>query len=121
MSHSELLDEGPSGLPAFRVMDRATKSADGKLLAKAGNPAKRVARFSVGIDSKNNRLLVEAPNETAGAVVRMIRLLDVPSEVEQPETQSRKSTKNAKAVAAKVRPAIRELAVVDTLVGREIF
>ena len=115
LSHSELLDEGPSGLPAFRVMDRATKSADGKLLAKAGNPAKRVARFSVGIDSKNNRLLVEAPNETAGAVVRMIRLLDVPSEVEQPEIQIRKSTKNAKAVAAKVRPAIRELAVVDTL------
>ena len=115
LSHSELLDEGPSGLPAFRVMNRAIKSADGKPLEKTANSAKRVARFSVGIDSKNNRLLVEAPRETAGAVVRMIRLLDVPAEEEQPEIQIRKSQKNAKAVAAKVRPAIRELAVVGTL------
>jgi type II secretory pathway component GspD/PulD (secretin) len=108
LSHSELLDSGPSGLPAFRVMDRATKSEDGKLLVLSDSDS-RVTRFSVGIDSKNNQLVIEAPKSTTSAVVRMIRLLDVIEASEQPEIQVRESQQDAEAVASKVRPVIRDL------------
>jgi type II secretory pathway component GspD/PulD (secretin) len=108
LSHSELLDSGPLGLPAFRVMDRATKSEDGKPLVLSDSDP-RVTRFSVGIDSKNNQLVIEAPKSTTSAVVRMIRLLDVIEASEQPEIQVRESQQDAEAVASKVRPVIRDL------------
>ena len=111
LSHSELIDAGPDGLPAFRVMNRVIKSDDGKPLA-ISDVADRIARFSVGIDKKNNRLMIEAPKTTAAAIVRMIQMLDVPSEDEQPEIKVRDSKKDANAVAERVRPVVRKLTAV---------
>lgn len=118
LSHSQLLDSGPSGLPAFRVMDRATKSENGKSLVLSDTDS-RITRFSVGIDSKNNQLVIEAPKSTTSAVVRMIRLLDVIEASEQPEIQVRESKQDAEAVASKVRPVIRDL-VAATLASAQV-
>ncbi len=117
LSHSELVDSGPSGLPAFRVMDRATKSEDGKPLVLSDSES-RITRFSVGIDSKNNQLVIEAPRSTTSAVVRMIRLLDVIETTEQPEIEVRESQRDAEAVASKVRPVIRDLVAATLASGQ---
>ncbi len=111
LSHSELIDAGPDGLPAFRVMNQVIKSADGKPLSVSAG-ADPVARFSVGIDKKNNRLMIEAPKTTAAAIVRMIRMLDVPFENEQPDIKVRDSKKDANTVAKKIRPVVRKLTAV---------
>ena len=112
LSHSELIDAGPDGLPAFRVMNQVIKSADGKPLSVSAG-ADPVARFSVGIDKKNNRLMIEAPKTTAAAIVRMIRMLDVPFENEQPDIKVRDSKKDANTVAKKIRPVVRKLTAVQ--------
>jgi len=109
LAHSELIDEGPGGLPAFRVMDRPTKGSDGKPLPREESGAARISRFSVGIDSKNNRLLIEAPQATAGAIVRMISVLDVPGTDEQPRIEVRDSQVNASEIAKQVRPVLKQL------------
>ena len=68
-AHAELVDDGPDGLPAFTVRSPAE--------ASGGNDPKGAAqKYTVGIDSDNNELIVSAPAARARQIERLIQLLD---------------------------------------------
>lgn len=66
-SRSELQREGLNGLPTFVVSDRPkTEEGDSRIL------------FRVGIDTKNNKLLIDASKTRGQHLARLVRELDKP-------------------------------------------
>jgi type II secretion system protein D len=68
-SHADLIDDGPDGLPAFTV--RSPAEATG-----GTDPKSAAQKYTVGIDSENNELIVSAPSARARQIERLIQLLD---------------------------------------------
>lgn len=67
-ARSQLMEEGPHGLPAFQVSESVTPQA-----AEGTVPS---PQFTVEVDAAKNELYVTASATTAGTVENLIRMLD---------------------------------------------
>ncbi len=72
-AQSELVDDGPEGLPSFRVLDGPVHP---KGTSPAGGIKRQRARFTVGIDTERNRLVVLAAPRQRAALARIFGQLD---------------------------------------------
>lgn len=72
----ELVNEGPDGLPAIRVLERAQTPASTKGRITVAAP-RRLTRFTIALDHDRNQLNIQASDSTARSVASMIRKLDV--------------------------------------------
>lgn len=68
-AHAELVDDGPEGLPAFTV--RSPHETAG-----GADPHSAALKYTVGIDSESNELIVNAPSTRARQIEKLIRMLD---------------------------------------------
>jgi len=77
-ARSELVESGPEGLPSFRVYSAAPvgKDKDTNHASKSTDANRSRLRFTVGIDTDRNRLVVEAAPQRRSAVVRLFERLD---------------------------------------------
>ncbi len=98
---SKLLDAGPAGLPAFQV--RATHR---------GSKQKEV-QFAVGIDTAQNRLVIEAPENTARELESAIRMMDHAIEAEVEAFRLVPTDRDVKVLARNLQPAIARLLSVN--------
>ena len=124
----KLIGNGPEGLPAFQVTkdEIVSQKQQAQLVRKVplpGEPAEKFLspttksrtvnpseiQFTVGIDTVENRLVVEAPRDRAFAVARVIRNLD--HEAVQPNAtiQFVSSAKDVKRIAQNLQPTINRL------------
>lgn len=96
-SRAELLDEGPRGLQAFRVFE----------IDATGLRTSEVS-FSLGIDDRNQILVVEGTPDVVAKVSDLIELLDrgIPGKRVQP-TLTKQDPRN---VAKNLQPRLEELA-----------
>lgn len=104
-SQSEEIDDGPKGLKGLRVFRESPAGED-------GTPgAERRLRFTLGIDSGRNQLVVEAPAVEMAGVLRLIRLLDVTPRTEDATVRVVPGIKEAGKVAANLQPELHQLLV----------
>lgn len=69
---SKLIDAGPQGLPAFNVFESIAAAA-----AAAPNADAAGVLFSVGIDQRNNALVIEAAEEDGNRLAKVVRTFDL--------------------------------------------
>ncbi|MDB5384689.1 MAG: type and secretion system protein, partial [Planctomycetaceae bacterium] len=75
----EVVNEGPDGLPAIRVLEPAQAAHEatntrGRIVLAA---PRRLARFTIALDADRNQMSIQASPATARLVASMIRKLDV--------------------------------------------
>ncbi|MBM81073.1 MAG: hypothetical protein CMJ78_10825 [Planctomycetaceae bacterium] len=124
----KLVGNGPEGLPAFQVTrdDIPTRKNQSQVVRKVPLPGEAQeqflapttksptarptqVQFTVGIDTVENRLVVEAPRDRAFAVARLIRNLDH-AEVKPSDTiQFVSSAKDVQRLAQNIGPTINRL------------
>jgi type II secretion system protein D len=73
-SRSELIDEGPEGLPGLVV--HAINRADSSARRRAASPQLTAVAFTIGIDVDHNRLVVEGTRARRSAVAHVLEVLD---------------------------------------------
>lgn len=110
---SELIDDGPEHLPAFRVYQNAdfVRSA-GSLPQSGGRADRRRAdeiQFTVGIDVEGEELLVEAARQRQQAVADLIRTIDQASVPAGSELRLVTSDRDVTRIAEQLRPALRQI------------
>jgi len=96
-TRAELVDEGPEGLQAFRVFE----------LDSHGLRTQEVS-FTLGIDDRNQVLVVEAVPEVAKKVSELIELLD--RGVQGKKVQPVLTKENPQEVAQKLQPQLEQIA-----------
>src|SRR5690606_13906750 len=76
---AELIDDGPQGLPAFRVygsaLARAVVAPGSKARAEKSG-LKTEPEFTIGIDSETDELVIEAPAPRERQLAALVRELD---------------------------------------------
>ncbi len=111
VENAELVEQGPGGLPGFVVWQDASRPEASQNAAR-GQPAvpKRV-RFTIGIDLKKDRLLIDgSPTEVAG-LRRLIAKLDVAAKNKYQSVKLITSKRDVREVAQALRPAVKQLAL----------
>lgn len=107
---AELADRGPGGLPAFNVLN---PEIAGQFLSrrneKFGSDSKRV-KFSVGIDSSRNELVISAPPELNHSISEMVRYLDTVTVERGNVLRLVATNSDAKAIASTLSPQLQFLA-----------
>ena len=124
----KLIGNGPEGLPAFQVTkdEIVSQKQQSQLVRKVplpGEPEEKFLtpttrsrtvkpseiQFTVGIDTVENRLVVEAPRDRAFAVARVIRNLDHEAVEPNATIQFVSSAKDVKRIAQNLQPTINRL------------
>ena len=80
-TRSQLVSHGPNGLPAFRISSLTVPQKDG---AKSPQPARGGASFTIAIDEASDELLIEGQKTETDAMLKLLRTLDRPFDVEDP-------------------------------------
>ena len=78
---SQLVSHGPNGLPAFRISSLVASPKEG---AKAPQSVRGGASFTIAIDESSDELLIEGQRAETDAMLKLLRTLDRPFDVEDP-------------------------------------
>ena len=78
---SQLVSHGPNGLPAFRISSLAAAPKGG---AKVPQSVRGGSSFTIAIDEASDELLIEGLKTETDAVLKLLRTLDRPFDVEDP-------------------------------------
>jgi len=100
-SRAQLVSHGPSNLPAFRISSVVT-AVQGEPKSAGG------ASFTIAIDQANDELLVEGRKVETDAMLKLLRTLDRPFDVEDP-IQMTASTKYVCQIAHQLPAEIERL------------
>ncbi|MSR59543.1 MAG: hypothetical protein EXS05_18190 [Planctomycetaceae bacterium] len=112
--HAEKVDEGPRGLPGFRVY-RVILDPQGQPLERQDDTP---VRFSIGIDENRNQLVVEASFKETPSVLRLIKMLDKLPSPEQGTVRAVPTSKDAGQIAEVLQPELDRLAVASRKAAR---
>ncbi len=111
---AELEDNGPGGLPAFRIyypeIEAAEAAPNGEPRRLGLSGEKRRVQFTVGIDTNSNQLLVEASQAQAHAVAELIENLDGTLMAPGQSVKFVPNERNSTQIANDLQPAIKQLA-----------
>ncbi len=113
LEKAELIEEGPGGLPGFVVWQEASKSGSAKSGSKGrGNNSAmaKAARFSVGIDTQKDRLLIDGSAADVASVKKLITRLDVPTNLDDRSVRMITSNRDVRQMAQTLKPAVAQLA-----------
>src|SRR5690606_14675424 len=105
-SRSQLLDEGPNRLPAFRVYRQVRKTDENNLFSARGT---NEAWFTMEIDSDKNRLVLNAPRYTTRGLTSLISRLDAPPPADGAGTRIVEGTPETMHVARQLQPELGRL------------
>jgi general secretion pathway protein D len=72
----ELINDGPDGLPAMRVLEPVQPTGETRARIKIAAP-RRLPRFTIAMDQDGNQMCIQASPTIARMVAAMIRKLDV--------------------------------------------
>ncbi len=78
---SQLVSHGPNGLPAFRISSLAAAQKGG---AKPPQSVRSGTSFTIAIDESSDELLIEGQRAESDAMLKLLRTLDRPFDVEDP-------------------------------------
>jgi len=110
-SRAELVDDGPKGLPGFVVFvssDQNGSESDEQATASS-DQSRRPVQFAVGIDTANNRLIIEAPSPMAQGLAQLVRMMDREPRDRDDAVQFVASDKDVRQIARDLTPAVRKL------------
>lgn len=102
---ADMIDDGPRGLPGFRVRRQMIGKGAG-----SATGAQPPVRFSIGIDEDKNQLVIEGSPEESQSVVRLIRTLDSLPRGPNGTMRAIATTKDAGQLAAALQPELDRLA-----------
>ncbi|TXT38272.1 MAG: gspD [Planctomycetota bacterium] len=110
---AELIDQGPNGLPGFVVWKDLPASIREIAKSRVSQAApKRIARFAIGVDTQDERLVIDGPQTEIAAVKALIAKLDVVSNDADRRTRLVSTKRNARQVANTLTSAVNQLAQV---------
>ena len=95
---AELVDDGPAGLPAIRVL----ASNDSTAIDKKSGPD----LFQLGVDVKGNQVVIQAPSRQGKALERLIRWMDELPASSNGDIHLVATSKGAAKIAKRLRPAL---------------
>ena len=115
LPHAELIEDGPGGLPGFLVWTESSPAAvrgNMKDKSRAASEAvtKRRPRFAIGIDTKDDRLLIDGSRTEVAAVKRLILKLDVVMNNGDRSVRLIASNRDVRDIANALRPVVKQLA-----------
>jgi general secretion pathway protein D len=108
-TQAELIDDGPQGLPAFRVYEAEQLPASPTPMRVIDPGIHRRVQFTVGLDDEWNNLVVEATDARIRDVGSLIQRLDTPANQGDEVLKIVSSKKNVRAIAENLRPVIKTL------------
>jgi type II secretion system protein D len=107
---AEEIEKGPSGLPGFVVWREIPVSIFSRnSTPPPQSPPQRVARFAIGIDLSNDRIVIDGPETEVGAITRLISKLDVPGSGANRTVRLVPTQRNPKQVAQTLNSAVAQL------------
>ena len=95
---AEILNAGPGGFPAFRVLKPAAKPGE-----------RQEVDFAISIDQKNHVLIAEGSAEKVKAITGLFKMLDRPVQQETQQTFI-PAEQNVQIAARKLNPALKLIA-----------
>lgn len=104
-ARAQLVSHGPNGLPAFRISSVTAAAKDG---GKAAGKSHAGASFTIAIDEAGDELLIEGRKTETDAMLKLLRTLDRPFDVEDP-IQVTASTKYVCQIAHQLPAEIERL------------
>ncbi len=108
---AELIEQGPNGLPGFVVWKDAPVSSRGPAASRLPKPAPtRIARFAVGVDTKEDRLLIDGLPSEVATVKGLIAKLDSVSNSGDRSVRLVSTKRDASQVAQTLNSAVKQLA-----------
>lgn len=106
---SELLDDGPRGLPAFRTFREPSLERELGARRQASRSSHDPALFTVGIDSDREELVISAPEKLAARLKRLCREIDATPEDRASSLRVVSASDNALRIGQSLQPELDRL------------
>lgn len=109
--HAELVEQGPNGFPGFVVWKDAPSVSRGPtdLRLPKGAP-KRTVRFTIGVDTKADRLLIDGAPAEVTTVKKLVGILDVVSNSDDGSVRLVSTKRDPRQVARTLNSAVKQVA-----------
>lgn len=111
LEQAEIVEQGPNGLPGFVVWQTS-----GRSLARGGKTSgTKNVRFAVGIDTKQDRLLIDGSPVDIANVKKLVTRLDVAAGADDRTVRLIASNRDVRQVAQALKPAVKQITQNDSV------